>query len=295
MSVLITGRPRAELPRRRGFGRLRSLAVLGPSGAIAAGICVVLVLAALAAPWLMPHDPYAVDAANVFSGPSTEHPLGTDDTGRDLLSRLLDGARLSLLGPLLVTLLSAGLGTAVGVLAAWRGGALDAVVARVLDVMFAFPGIVLAIIVAALFGSGFLAPVIALSLAFLPITARVMRAAAMRERGLPYVEALRLQGISGPMICVRHLVPNLAPLLLVQCTIGFGYAMLDLAAISFLGLGVQPPASNWGVMVANGKGAILDGHPEQSLYAAVVIVIAVVAVNLVGERLAAHYEVGETG
>ncbi|AXB42740.1 ABC transporter permease [Amycolatopsis albispora] len=275
-------------------GSTRWLAVLGPAGAVAAVVCAVLALAALLAPWLMPHDPYAVDAAAVFAGPSAEHPLGTDDTGRDLLSRLLDGARLSLLGPLLVTALSASAGTAIGVLAAWRGGVLDAVVARVLDVLFAFPGLVLAIIAAALFGSGFVAPVVALSVAFVPITARVMRAAAMRERKLPYVEALRLQGLSGTAICVRHLLPNLAPLLLVQCTVGFGYAMLDLAAISFLGLGVQPPESNWGVMVANGKGAILDGHPEQSLYAAIVIVIAVVAVNLVGERLAAHYEVGET-
>ncbi|OXM72968.1 MULTISPECIES: ABC transporter permease [Amycolatopsis] len=286
--------PAAGVPRRRGFGRLRSVAAVGPIGTVAAAVCLLLVAAAVLAPWIAPHDPNAVDASNVFAPPSAAHPLGTDDTGRDLLSRLIHGSRLSLLGPLLVTVIAATLGTILGVLSAWRRGWLDAVLSRVFDVLFAFPGVVLAILAAAIFGAGFLAPVIALSLAFLPVTARVMRSAALRERNLPYIEALHLQGVSGLAICVRHLVPNLMPLLLVQATVGFGYAMLDLAAISFLGLGPQPPDPSWGVMVANGKSAILGGHPEQSLYAAIVIVVAVVAVNLVGERLAVHYEIGES-
>ena len=284
---------RVEVVRRRGFGWLRPLAAVGPLGTAAVLVCALLALAAIAAPLISPHDPTAVDVLDVFGGSSGSHLLGTDDTGRDLLSRLIYGARPSLAGPLLVMVLSAVAGTALGVLCGWRRGIVDGVVSRVFDILFAFPGIVLAIVTTTIFGAGFLAPVIALSIAYLPMVGRVMRAAALKERNLPYIEALRIQGASGLSICVRHLLPNIAPLLLVQCAVGFGYALLDLAAISFLGLGVQPPSADWGVMVANGQPSILGGHPEQSLYAGLVIVLAVVAVNLVGERLAQHFEIGE--
>jgi peptide/nickel transport system permease protein len=155
------------------------------------------------------------------------------------------------------------------------------------------PGLILAVVVAAVFGAGFVAPVVALSIAYTPVIARILRAAVLRERSLPYVAALTVQGASGRAICFRHILPNLAPLVLVQSAVGFGYAMLDLATIAFLGLGLQPPTPDWGVMAANGQPAILDGHPQQSLYAALVVVVAVVAFNLVGERLAQHFEIEE--
>ncbi|MGW0250515.1 ABC transporter permease [Nocardia goodfellowii] len=284
--VLETGN--RGLSRLTGFRRLAD----GPVGAVAIVVCGLFVVVAVAAPLLAPHAPNAVDATNILAPPSPAHLLGTDDVGRDLLSRIIYGARPSLLGPLLVTLFSALVGTALGVLAAWRRNRWDAVLSRGFDVMLAFPGVVLAVLAAALFGAGFLAPVIALSIAYVPTVARMMRAAALKERSLPYIEALQLQGLSGIAICARHLLPNLAPLLLVQAAIGFGYAMVDLAAVSFIGLGTQPPAAEWGVLVANGKAAILDGHPQQSLYAAAVIVVAVVAVNLVGERMAQYFEIG---
>jgi peptide/nickel transport system permease protein len=127
---------------------------------------------------------------------------------------------------------------------------------------------------------------VALGLAHLPYIARVTRAAALRERELPYVDALRVHGFSGFQICWRHLLPNLAPLIIAQATVSFGYVMVDLAAISFLGLGVQPPSADWGVMVASGEPAILAGHPQQSLYAGILIVITVCAFTILGERLA---------
>lgn len=281
--------------RRRDRPRpLRRLGALGPLTTVAAAVCALLVLAAVAAPLLAPHDPTAVDPLSVFAGPSGAHPLGTDDTGRDLLSRLIYGARTSLAGPALVIVISSVLGTLLALTAAWNGGWVDAAISRLLDVLFAFPGLVVAVVAAAVFGAGFLAPVLALSLGYVPVIARILRSAAMRERRLPYVAALRLQGMSTVRIWVRHLLPNLAPLILVQSAVGFGYAMLDLAAISFLGLGVQPPSPNWGVMVAGGQPGILNGTPEQALYAALTVVIAVVAFNLVGERIAQRFEEAET-
>ncbi|WP_433825604.1 ABC transporter permease [Actinoplanes sp. CA-015351] len=256
---------------------------------VAVAVCVLVVLMALLAPWIAPHDPFAVDPLNAYAPFSVAHPLGTDDLGRDLLSRLVYGARTSLAGPLIVVIAAGTLGTGLAVGAAWFGGWFDNLVSRGLDVLFAFPGLVLAITVAALFGTGFVTPVVALSLAFVPVIARVMRAAAMRERNLPYIEALRVQGFSALHICLRHLLPNLAPLLMVQAAIGFGYAMIDLASISFLGLGLQPPAADWGLMIANGQPSILAGFPQQSLVAASAVVITVVAFTAVAERLAVRF------
>lgn len=253
-------------------------------------IAALLVLLAIFAPLLAPHDPEAIDPLFVFAEPSSEHWLGTDDTGRDLLSRLIHGARPSLAGPAIVVMLSSTFGLVLALAAGWLGGAVDGVISRALDVLFAFPGLIIAVVAAAVFGAGFTAPVAALALAYTPIIARVLRAAVIRERSLPYVAALRVQGASGWRICLRHIVPNVVPLLLVQSAVGFGYAMLDLASISFLGLGTQPPTPDWGVMAANGQPSILDGNPEQSLYAAVVVVVAVVSFNLVGERLARHFD-----
>ncbi|GAA3384844.1 ABC transporter permease [Cryptosporangium minutisporangium] len=275
--------------RRGWLNPVHRLASVGWATGVAGTICVAVVLIAVLAPWLAPHDPNAVDPLNALAPFSAEHPLGTDDLGRDLLSRLLVGSRSSLVGPLIVVVASGVAGTAIAVSAAWFGGWFDAAVSRVIDVLFAFPGLVLAITVVAVFGTGFVAPVVALSIAFVPLVARVMRAAAMRERSLPYIEALRVQGFSGWHICVRHLIPNLGPLLFAQAAIGFGYAMLDLASVSFLGLGMQPPAADWGLMIANGQPSILAGYPQQSILAASAVVVTVVAFTVVAERLATRF------
>lgn len=279
-----------------GRGRPAIISRLGGIGwltVMSAVVAALLVAVAIFAPLIAPHDPEAIDPINVFASASAAHPLGTDDTGRDLLSRLIYGARPSLAGPAIVVLLSSTAGVLLAVTAGWLGGPVDAVISRALDILFAFPGLILAVVVAAVFGAGFVAPVIALSIAYTPVIARVLRSAVLRERSLPYVAALRVQGASGLAICVRHIIPNLAPLVLVQSAVGFGYAMLDLASISFLGLGIQPPTPDWGVMAANGQPSILDGHPQQSLYAALIVVVAVVSFNLVGERLAQRFEIEE--
>jgi peptide/nickel transport system permease protein len=176
-------------------------------------------------------------------------------------------------------------GTVLAISSAWRKGAYDTVVSSGLDVLFAFPAILLAILAATVFGAGLMAAVLALAIAYTPYVARVLRGAALRERSQQYVDALSVQGLSAFSICMRHLIPNMAPLIVAQATILFGYAMVDLAAISFLGLGVQPPNPDWGVMVSENQSGLIQGYPVAALSAGLCIVIVVVAFNVLGERL----------
>nr|WP_239092017.1 ABC transporter permease [Streptomyces sp. SID14478] len=221
----------------------------------------------------------------VYQGSSAAHWLGTDDTGRDILSRILYGARLSLLAPAVVTVCASAVGTALALAAAWLGGWYDRLVSGLLNVVFGFPGLILAVVGAAVFGAGLRVAVVTLSVAYLPYVARTVRGAALREVHLPYVAALRMLGVSGRRICLRHLLPALLPLVLVQVTVSFGYTLLDVAAFSFIGLGAQPPTAEWGLMVAQGASGVLAGRAEQSLYAGLVIVVFVIACTLLGNGL----------
>ena len=273
----------AETASRRLLRRSRPLGVVGVA------CSVVIVIAALAAVFgsvLAPHDPDVSQLSYAYGGPSGDHLLGWDGQGRDLFSRLLVGARTSMIGPLVVVMGSMGVGTLLAVATAWRGGWFDTAVSAVLDVLFAFPGILLAVLATATLGTGLTAAAIALALAYTPYIARVVRSSALRERGMPYVAALEVQGLPAATICLRHIVPNVFGLIVAQGTILFGYAMVDLAAISFLGLGVQAPQADWGVMVSTGKTGVLQGYPAESLSAGLCIVVVVVAFNLLGERLA---------
>jgi peptide/nickel transport system permease protein len=277
----------ATVARRSGTGPQRRFSpTLIISGAVIAAAAIV----AIAGPLLAPYNPDTPQLSQYFVGPSPEHLLGFDASGRDVLSRLLYGARTSMIGPLAVTLICMTLGSLLAVTAAWRGGTYDAVISSGLDIVFAFPGILLAVLAAAVFGGGLVAPVLALSVAYTPYVARVLRGAALRERAQQYVAALEVQGASSIAICLRHLIPNMLHLIVAQATTLFGYAMVDLAAISFLGLGVQPPAADWGVMVSENQQGIIQGYSIPALAAGLCIVIVVVAFNILGERL---YERGE--
>jgi len=258
---------------------------------ISCGVVIaVAVFLAIFGPLLAPHDPNAANLANAYVGPVAGHALGYDSQGRDLLSRLLTGARTSIAGPFLVVLVSMVAGSVLAVTAAWAGRWVDASISTVLDILFAFPAILLAVLASAVFGAGLTAPTLALAIAYTPYIARVLRGAALRERAREYVDACEVQGLSAVAICARHLIPNLMPLIVAQATLLFGYAMVDFAAISFIGLGVQPPTADWGVMVASGQAGVLQGYPLESLTAGLCIVVVVVAVNLLGERLAADSE-----
>lgn len=277
-----TAAPTVVTRRRWSIPGLRGTGMIGNASAV---IVAAAVLLAVVGPWLAPHDPDAVDLKFSFVGAYEDHFLGFDAQGRDILSRLLAGARTSLLGPLMVVALSMVFGTALAIASAWRGGRFDAIVSAALDVLFSFPAIVLAIISAVVWGAGLKAASLALSVAYLPYVARVLRGAALRERSRDYIAALEVQGLRAWTICVRHLARNLLPLLSAQAAVLFGYAMVDLAAISFIGLGVQPPDADWGVMVSTGQSGVLQGYPMESLSAGLCIIVVVIAVNLLGEKL----------
>jgi peptide/nickel transport system permease protein len=249
-------------------------------------VLAVMVLAAVLAPVIAPYNPNTTSLTHIYEGPSSAHLMGTDSVGRDIFSRVLWGARTSLLGPLLVVLIASIAATAIALFAAWVGGWLDQVISGGLDVTFAFPGLLLAIVAVAIFGEGLTAPVIALGIAYTPYIARVIRGAALRERNMPYVEALTVEGISARRIAWRHLLPNLRPLLFAQCTLSFAYATIDLAALSYLGLGVQPPTADWGRMVAEGQQAVLAHHPAEALFPGVALILMILVVFVLGRQLA---------
>lgn len=279
--------PAVELSgRRRSAWKL--LRETGAVGMASAAVLLIAVVSAVIGPYVTPNDPNLPNLSLDFIGPSGSHLLGYDFQGRDVFSRLLAGAQSSMLGPLAVVALSVFAGVVLALVSAWRRGSVDTVVSSALDILFAFPAILLAVLATAVFGRGLTAAVLALAVAYTPYIARVLRGAALRERSRPYVAALEVQGASALAICARHLLPNMGALIVAQATILFGYAMVDLAAISFLGLGVQPPTANWGVVIAENQGGIPQGYPLPALSAGIAVVVVVIAVNLLGERLFEH-------
>ncbi|WP_369148185.1 ABC transporter permease [Streptomyces sp. R44] len=276
----------SAVPYRRPGLRALRLFGQGPLFAVSVAVLALLVLVALLAPVLAPYDPEALDLSASLVGTTGDHLLGTDQSGRDILSRLLTGARTGLLGPLLVVGVSTLLGTLLGVVAAWRGGWVDTMLSRSMDLVFAIPGLLLAILLVSVVGEGLTAPVIAMSVAYTPYVGRLVRGIARQEKARPYIEAYRVQGWSGWTVCVRHLLPNIAPTVFAQSAMNFGYALMDLAALSFLGFGVQPPAADWGAMINEGQAAVLQGAMLPALAPSACIVLAVVAFGIVGEGLA---------
>jgi ABC-type dipeptide/oligopeptide/nickel transport system permease subunit len=252
---------------------------------ISVGVMVTMTLAAIFAPLIAPYPPDQVDFAAVHAAPSAAHWLGTDALGRDLLSRLIFGARTALLGPLLVVVSSTVLGILLGLVAAWRGGWLDAVLGRIFDVVFAFPSLLIAIMAVALFGKGLVAPVIAMSIAYAPFVARLTRSLVSAERNRPYVAAYRVQGFGGAWIALRRVLPNITPIVGAQSTLNFGYVLAELAALSFLGLGVQAPTADWGAMINEAQSSLLGGYFLPAMVPAIAVVVVVVAVNVIGEEL----------
>ncbi|HTU29421.1 MAG TPA: ABC transporter permease [Solirubrobacteraceae bacterium] len=279
----------APIALERRWMRARRLPGLRGQGGVIASVAflVVVTLAAILAPEISPHNPSAADLSSLLSPPGTPgHLLGTDTAGRDILSRIIYGARISLLAPLVLVVISSTLGTAIGVCAGWMGGIADEVISRVMDFLFAFPGLLIAIIAVALFGTGVTAPIVGLIIAYTPYTARLARGLVAQERNLPYVESYRQQGFSGPRIALTMLLPNIAPTLLAQSALSFGYGLIDLATLSFLGFGVQPPTADWGVMVSDAQQGILQGDIWVALFPGLAIMLTVISFNVLGDAIA---------
>jgi peptide/nickel transport system permease protein len=257
-----------------------------PAGAIVAGVVILLlVVIAILAPVLAPNDPNAIGLSNSLAPPSSAHLLGTDSSGRDILSRLIFGTRTSLAGPFLVILLSTLVGVPLGLLGGFRGGWIDGVLGRVWDVLFAFPPLLLAIVIVAAFGAGFWTSTIAVAVTYVPLLARVVRGVVLSERERAYVDACTVQGFSGLRVATRHVLPNVAPTIVAQSTLNFGYALLDLAGLAFLGLGVQPPTADWGQMLSSGRASLILRSFSEVVSASIMIAITVVAFNMLGDAL----------
>lgn len=250
------------------------------------GLAIVVAIAALAilAPVVAPYDPVKVDIRGRLEGPAVAHPFGTDEFGRDLLSRIVYGGRVSLLVACVAVSILAGVGGLLGLTAGFVGGGYDAVLGRVLDVIYGFPALLLALAIVAIGGPSLTSAMLAIGLHGIPGFARIARAAVLVERESDYVLASRAVGASPARILARHIFPNAVGPMLVAVTLSFGYAILDEAALSFLGLGAQPPRPSWGGML-NDSQSFLTEAPWYSLFPGAVIFLTVLGFNFLGDGL----------
>jgi ABC-type dipeptide/oligopeptide/nickel transport system permease subunit len=244
----------------------------------------MVVIAGLLAPLLAPHDPLLADVSIRLQGPSPSHWLGTDEIGRDILSRLLYGATLSLRVGSSVVLLGVSLGVPLGATSGYVGGAFDLLVQRIIDTIQAFPGILLVILVVALVGPSLELAALALGMLAIPAFTRLTRGEVLLARELMYVEAARSVGCSDFKVLARHILPNTITPVIVQSSLQMGSALLLLAGLSFLGLGAQPPTPEWGAMLAAGT-TQMRAAPHVVIFPAVAVSATVLGLNLIGDAL----------
>ncbi len=243
------------------------------------------IVIATVAPWILTGShPNAQNLSASLQFPDGEHLLGTDKLGRDVWARIVYGAQPTLLGAVVVVLISGVIGIPLGLVAGYYGGRVDALIMRILDALLSFPALLLAILVVATFGRGLGTVVVALGVIYVPAMARLIRSVTMVQRTLTYVDACRALGFSDARILFRHILPNLVAVVVVQSTIDLAYAILDIAALSFLGLGQQPPDPDWGSMLSDGRAYLLQ-NAWPALSAGFSIMLTVISFNLVGDGL----------
>jgi peptide/nickel transport system permease protein len=276
---------RAGAHARGRLGRLRHLALRYPLGAAGAVIMGLFVATAVLADVLSVYDPLATDAALALKPPGAAHWFGTDPFGRDVLSRIIHGARISLAVGIGSTLLGSGLGTAVGLASGYLGGWVDLAVQRVMDVLQALPLLVLALVMAAALGPSLQNTIVAISIPLVPYVARVIRSNTLALRELPFVEAAKAVGMSEMRIATRHVLPNTLAPLIVLATAQLGSAILIEASLSFLGLGVPEPYPSWGRMLSQSSAEYVRTAPWLVIFPGFAISIAVFGTNLLGDAL----------
>jgi peptide/nickel transport system permease protein len=255
-----------------------------PTAVTGLGVLIVMVAAALAAPLVAPYDPLEQNMADFLVGPGPSHWFGTDQFGRDIFSRVVWGGRLTLQVGVIAVAISGTAGLALGLLAGYHGGWVDAVTMRLIDLLLAFPSMLLALGVVAVLGGSLANVMIAVGIAGVPQFTRVVRAAVLGARALPYVEAARGVGCPDRTIVWRHILPNVLAPALVLATTGGAAAIITGAALSFLGLGVRPPSPEWGAMLSTGR-EFLRHAPWMSIFPGLAIMLAVISINVVGDRL----------
>jgi peptide/nickel transport system permease protein len=266
------------------FGRSWRRFRRNPSGVFGLAIVLLLCLVALLAPLLAPDNPYQQHLQQTLRPPGALHWLGTDDFGRDMLSRLIYGSRITLLIVALVAVVAAPVGLLVGMLSGFAGGAVDAVLMRVTDVFLSFPGLVLALAFAAALGQGLSNAILAISLTAWPPIARLARAETLAIARTDYIEAARLLGASRTRLLLRHVLPVCVPSVIVRVTLMMGSIILTAAGLGFLGLGAQPPLPEWGVMIAAGRKYMLD-HWWMTTVPGCAILLVSLGFNLFGDAV----------
>lgn len=247
-------------------------------------IILALIIIAILAPVLAPYSYEVQDTANVLAGSSPEHLLGTDRLGRDILSRLLYGSRNSLVMGIFSILISATLGIIIGSIAGYFGGKWDNIIMRILDIHQGIPMMLLCITLAAVMGASLKNAIIAIGIARIPSTARLMRASILPVRETEYIEAAQSINASKFRIILKHILPNTIAPVIINITMGIGSCILSGASLSFVGLGVQAPAAEWGAMISDARN-FMRGHPTLAIYPGICIIIAVLAFNLLGDGL----------
>ena len=251
----------------------------------ALGVLAVVALAALAAPVLLPYDPDAPDAERTLEAPGHRHWLGTDLYGRDQLTRLVYAGRVDLLVAIEATAIALAVGAVLGAVSGYRGGFIDQVLMRIIDTIQAFPSFILAMGIAAALGNSVTNIVIAIAITHVPIYGRLIRGEMLRIRETEYAEAARTVGNRQRRIMFYHLLPNCFPPVVVQATLAMGFAILTVAALSYIGLGIRPPTSEWGAMTAEGASYIVSGEWWIFVFPGMAIMATVLSFNLLGDTL----------
>jgi peptide/nickel transport system permease protein len=252
---------------------------------IALGMLAVLVVMAVAGPYLVPYDPLSTDPPAALQPPSAAHWFGTDQLGRDVFSRVIASAGVDLGIAVTAVALTLVIGTALGAVAGWVGGWPDRIVSRLIDTIMAFPLFVLAVGVAAALGNSVSSVVIATVIVNLPLYARQTRAEVNRRRDASYVEAARLAGVSPLATVLFHILPNLVPPMMVQASLNMGWAILNSAGLSFLGLGIRPPNPEWGILVSEGAAYIISGKWWLFTFPGLMLLAAILTFALLGDAL----------
>jgi len=247
-------------------------------------IVLVFVFCGAFAPLIAPYDPYQNDLMNVLMPPSAEHWFGTDELGRDLFSRVIHGARISLVEGVFSVALAMMIGVPIGMVSGYLGGRIDAVIMRLIDVLLAFPGVLLAIVIISVLGPGLTNAIIAVAVYTIPIFARLARGSTLTVKDEPYVEAARAAGLSDLRVLSRHIFPNISATLFVMMTLRVAIAILTAASLSFLGLGAQAPLPEWGAMLSNSRNAMLIA-PHVALFPGLAIILLVFGLNLFQDGL----------
>lgn len=256
-----------------------------PLGAFGGLIVLLMVLMALFAEVIATHDPELNDFAAMMVGPSAEHFFGTDQFGRDIFSRIVYGARTALFVGFVASIIGSSIGLVLGVSSAFFGGVIDLVFQRILDVLMAFPLIIMALALVAIFGTGVDKVIIAITIPFIPKCARVVRSSALAIREIPYVDAARACGFSNARIILRHMLPNVMAPFLIMLTSFLGQAILLEASLSYLGLGVQEPTPAWGLMLQGGAEEYAESAPWIAIFPGLAISLAVFGFNLFGDAI----------